>query len=557
MSDRLDITKEFPELLIPFEASFIPGSKVVFSNGKHKEEQEIIRDYSFVVDEGGAGSKMVFFAERYGGSGILNNGGGGRCGIGSAFQVKGIGPTPMVGRGTRLAHADGKLSINGAIYETLWALLANSFLPYGAIGTQYIIKLSTTDPADRGRALLLRNQHLRLAHFQRALYFRSNLSGAADATRVQIAVQKIKDYLPVRHDEQNLHPAKRITLGLGELVRRNIYQCAALKVRRLIHLASPSNISISGQLLDFGTINVLKPSEEESKAWDAELYRFDGRIVTGAIDTAFYCEKYLEGCVGLAEQVTGYVSQIYRSYTPEAMGEAFLMMLGFPKLEGSGHFNEMKNLSRLIQELLRIERQRQFHKPSAPEEIQLSALGALLLELCNFAACEAIGNYIHLCQRFTTLENARKLAPYCAGLNQAIQYLSAERKIPIAHLALYFRINITRVFSSRNEFSQETLDLEMSSLAQVGTFDSAEGVEEFIEKKYKRGLCIFASASLERVLVWSANGRDIEYSSTSGKFTVSTDSSSTMYSIKEIMTVATCELDDFKKFYHQAFKGKL
>src|SRR5512138_1227895 len=36
-------------------------------------------------------------AERYGGLGVGENGGAGRCGNFGAYQVKGVGPTPLVG----------------------------------------------------------------------------------------------------------------------------------------------------------------------------------------------------------------------------------------------------------------------------------------------------------------------------------------------------------------------------------------------------------------------------------------------------------------------------
>lgn len=96
----LSIEDTLPELLVPFAASYVPSAKVVFSRKKisSRRQKQLLNAYAYLVKSTIQVEKpKIFYAERYGGSGILHNGGGGRCGIGDQLQVKGIGPTPLIG----------------------------------------------------------------------------------------------------------------------------------------------------------------------------------------------------------------------------------------------------------------------------------------------------------------------------------------------------------------------------------------------------------------------------------------------------------------------------
>jgi hypothetical protein len=71
-------------------------------------------------------------AERYGGEGTGDNGGGARCGNLGGYQVKGIGANPLVGSGRNHWYSYGGLNAQDAIYETIMSEVLGRVLPHGA-----------------------------------------------------------------------------------------------------------------------------------------------------------------------------------------------------------------------------------------------------------------------------------------------------------------------------------------------------------------------------------------------------------------------------------------
>jgi len=178
---------DLPEVFLPFDAVRIDGGKVIYRNGEIEpglSQAELLSEYSYIVEQPNQASgltveKKVFFAERYGGDGILNNGGGGRCGFDGRFHLKGIGANPLVGvrpsDGYGNSHANGFLSLDTAVYESIWAEIIHLALPYGAVRTVAIIDLRVDfeEPHMRHpRGLLVRMPAVRPAHFIRALYYK-------------------------------------------------------------------------------------------------------------------------------------------------------------------------------------------------------------------------------------------------------------------------------------------------------------------------------------------------------------------------------------------------
>ena len=170
------------ECFVNFETKKLEGCSVVYLNetlADGKSSKTILDAYSYVVmsdsiPSRGQSSVKTFMAERYGGDGILSNGGGGRCGFDGVWQLKGLGPNQLVGKDVDAGHGDGNLSLDTAIYESIWSEIISATLPFGAIRTVAVLDTGRSYE-ERGfatpRGLLVRQPVVRPAHFIRATYF--------------------------------------------------------------------------------------------------------------------------------------------------------------------------------------------------------------------------------------------------------------------------------------------------------------------------------------------------------------------------------------------------
>ncbi|CRM11425.1 hypothetical protein [Pseudomonas sp. 31 R 17] len=261
--------KDLPEVFVPFETIRADGGEVIYRNGEIDcglSDAELLSEYSYIVSEPPhaadyALDKKVFFAERYGGDGLLNNGGGGRCGFDGRFHSKGIGPNPLVGirppDGYGNSHANGFLSLNTAVYESIWAEIIHLALPYGAVRSVAIIDLRVEfeEPDERHpRGLLVRMPAVRPAHFIRAIYYKEKKFDelSEDAKRVKAAVNKLVAFLPqssLTQPSESL--TERLGTGLDELAKRYARQFAVARAKRIFHQSiSASNVTLEGAWMD-------------------------------------------------------------------------------------------------------------------------------------------------------------------------------------------------------------------------------------------------------------------------------------------------------------------
>ncbi|BBH34878.1 hypothetical protein [Pseudomonas sp. St290] len=332
------------EVFVSFKAEKIEGTSIVFFNKGLKldlVEADALSRYSYVVG-GGAGKKeerrsKIFFAERYGGDGILRNGGGGRCGFDGDFQLKGIGPNQLVAKDAVFADGNGLMSLNSAIYETVWSEIINIALPYGAARSVAVIDTGLKFECENKtylRGLLVRMPTVRPAHFISAIYFRERHVGALsnDAKRVRLAVSKLVEFLPLDHGgclSGSLH--ERLYLGLRELAKRYARQFAAARVKQIIHFnVTPSNLTLDGAWIDFSSVRIfsdLIPVDRD------DYERFVGEHIP-AIESirniCYYLSKYK--VVGLDD-----ANEIAESSVDEFLGEYdrqfnlhCAMRMGFP-----------------------------------------------------------------------------------------------------------------------------------------------------------------------------------------------------------------------------------
>lgn len=298
------------EVFVSFTAEKIEDASIVFFNKGLKfdlTEEEILSKYSYVVSsrdigDGKTRHEKKFYAERYGGDGILRNGGGGRCGFDGDFQLKGIGPNSLVGADSNEAHGNGLLSLETAVYESIWAEIINVALPYGAMRTVAIISVGTRfdqDGKTYARGLLVREPAVRPAHFIRATYFNDISTGSlcSDARRVKFAVQRLVEFLPVKQDGQLIN---NLCFGLVELAKRYARQFAAARAKRIIHYnVSASNVSLNGAWLDLSGTTIFSQFIRGDKL---DIDRFVGEYVPALDSIRYLCYGLCKYSVVSAEE---------------------------------------------------------------------------------------------------------------------------------------------------------------------------------------------------------------------------------------------------------------
>ena len=190
-----------------------------------------------------------FYATRYGGGGLGVNQGDGRAAAAGAFQIKGIGRTPLV-KEDGDNHANGKVSLEEAMREAFWGEINNAELPFGANRVVAIIDRGTSTTQANGvvarDVLVVREDSVRPAHFMSLPVSIDENSG--DVQYKDLSANTLKaaqKALPGQHD---------LEAGLREYVRRIATQYATAFAKQLYHGAtSQSNIEISGRFLDYGT----------------------------------------------------------------------------------------------------------------------------------------------------------------------------------------------------------------------------------------------------------------------------------------------------------------
>jgi len=302
---------DLPEVFVPFETAKANKGKIVYCNSlldRGLGEAELLSRYSYTIvyQEICAKrpyDKKKFFAERYGGDGILTNGGGARCGFDGSFQLKGIGANKLVSvrppNPQGYTHANGFLSLSIAIHESIWAEVVQRALPYGAVRTVAIIDLDVEfeeSNTHHARALLIRLPAVRPAHFIRALYFKEKKHGALseDAKRVALAIQRLVSFLPQNstNQDENALP-ESLSLGMVELATRYAKQFSAARSKRIYHAnVSASNITTDGAWMDLAGSAVFS----ERLWWNGfNIDKFKAEYapaINSINDMCFYLNKY-------------------------------------------------------------------------------------------------------------------------------------------------------------------------------------------------------------------------------------------------------------------------
>jgi hypothetical protein len=209
----------------------------------------------------------TYQAERYGGVGVGDNGGGARVGNTEGFQIKGIGKNPLAGS-AKVWHTYGSLNAIEAIYEAVYTHIVNTISPIGAAKIYGIIftgpesayyeYIEETHAHKKGwGALLVREACRRPAHFLRSPSYsppkNSNLRVVPDVVRVRTIN---KEFLA------ECGNGNGYIKYVGKFLQNCADQFAFSRIARLAHSTlSNSNISIDGRWLDLAGTTFVRGGE--------------------------------------------------------------------------------------------------------------------------------------------------------------------------------------------------------------------------------------------------------------------------------------------------------
>jgi len=256
-SGNFDLLGSVEGLFEAFPVRQISGCAVVWINYRYFQSVGICvnsRDIrkqlmtnlltTFGVESDPKGKDGELHADRYGATGGAYHGGSGRCGCAGGFNAKGVGRTPLASEKVDFYHSHGYLSLTEAIREAIFSEIAISEVSTGAVPVVAIIAVDDKFDflgIEERKAILVRPNFLRPAHFERSIFFGSVGSEGSDqyidSARVKSAV---KQY------EFDCKSIKRLLFGLAK-------QLGELRALRLWQSQfTTSNLTVSHQLVDFG-----------------------------------------------------------------------------------------------------------------------------------------------------------------------------------------------------------------------------------------------------------------------------------------------------------------
>lgn len=345
------------EVFVKFDTEWIDGCSIVYLNesiaGKLRSG-DILQKYSYAVSPVSERHRKLplktFYAERYGGDGILGNGGGGRCGFDGVWQLKGLGPNQLVGKDSDAAHGDGNLCLTTAVYETLWSEIIACVLPFGSIRTVAILDTGreyeiTGKAATRG--LLVREPAVRPAHFIRAVYFKQKVLNklGEDARRVKLAIARLADFLPVSATPSTIKNQRdRLESGLIELAGRYAEQFAAARAKHIAHFnVSASNLSLDGAWLDLSGARLYTGLSNDHRVSIDRYNKEYAPALESLQSLSYYLSKYsvitIEQAKHLYDAITLHFAHAYEEHLKLYQ----VAQVGFPtwalrRLAGSAEF---------------------------------------------------------------------------------------------------------------------------------------------------------------------------------------------------------------------------
>lgn len=552
-NDYINQLSDLSEVLIPFETVRLKNASIVYFNrdlSLSETSDEVLKACSFkIVDDVSSlfDEKKTFYAERYGGDGILRNGGGGRCGYDGRYLVKGIGPNSLVGENFDQSHADGRLTLHDAIYEAIWGEVIDLALPFGAIKTIAIVLTKEKfflGARQHHRVLSVREPVVRPAHFVRALYYRERKDSGLekDFRRVKAAIKKLVLFLPI--SDFAYEPGEPLELqirhGFVALAKRFACQFASARAKRILHYnVSASNVSIEGAWLDLTRTTIFSDCLIRDKL---DVDRFVGEftpVIQALRHISFYCYKYLGVSRDDSREI--FKSAVY-AFSKEynfKLNLGLMAQAGFPiaitsKLHDSEQFRRMALLLRSVleQEGYGVSEVKSSDGWDGFEFDIAETLRAMLIR-CLEKSKESF--------RCEDVRSSPGFEVYELFFNYVCEEAMASGITKVALIRGMF-ISITKFMRTPRLLHLNILDEAIEDL--IGQFDehvlSADGVQNFIDDVKKMALlCLRYDEGLE-VTFWKTSEVEILYKLTSDRFILLTQGKT------EILTFAELKALDLK-----------
>ncbi len=290
-------------------------------------------------------TRALAFAECYGGSGVGANAGGVRCANLNGVQIKGIGSTILAGQTTDKWHKHGACSTQDAIKEAIFSQLMDAALPHGGVKAIAVLDLGlrfATEvgveklPSSAPRALFVREQSIRVAHFMRSSFVNAGPEMATrEVLRMRDGIPRLANALSLSRQHVSM---ASVALGVTEMYSRLMQQVAALRARRLIHGSLiPSNFCVDGRMLDFTTSTALSTLQPVVVALGGETSHGQHRQVLESLpDVLFYIAKFDPRCATPRKSLQRLIEHVRESVFAAhllASKREYAALLGFSSAE--------------------------------------------------------------------------------------------------------------------------------------------------------------------------------------------------------------------------------
>lgn len=399
------LLNDLPESMVAFETHGLKNATVLFRNerlNRSISNSEILNKYAFACrshDLRGFldARRKTFNADRYGGVGLIHNGGSGRCGCDDQFQVKGIGRTPLVGRDVAEKYSSGKISLHDAILEAAYGEISNAILPFGSVRSVAILGTNTLMRRNDGksvpRALLVREAALRPAHFDRAVYFWPQRRFLAaqhirDSDRTAAAIQRLPKLLQrelLAEKDEFKDVSDIIISGLTTFAERLASQVAAAQAKRMMHGSmATSNIALDGRWLDFGATTCLPLDEYGAHSNYLPFWHEADTVLRGLKDILFFAQKYIPEFRPACSHALSSVSASYLVSLSRESRLRQLSLTGVPLVVLRRLSTQEPSIDTLTQAFLKIGKMGFAPTSAELKELSDSRVGAVALILSKY-----------------------------------------------------------------------------------------------------------------------------------------------------------------------------
>ena len=453
-------------------------------------ERDILEKFSYAISadlskESSEGK--VFYAERYGGIGMGPHGGGARCGYdGTRYQIKGIGPNPLVGFTEATGQRDGILPLQSALHEMIWSRILQDKLPFGIVECLSVIAIDSTRPNDAlrdtryDRALLIREACIRPAHFERAAYFkRKPHDPVADRSRDVLRVAEMCRKLPeifgtllgLRADSTE----NTVFDGLCELAHRQAVQLAFARSHFIYHSISSSNISLDGRWLDFTSMTSLHTQDSASKSITASAWsRFwdqDSIVIEVLTSIVFHYTKFMRLPDSMYRAWVNEIAAKFSRDLAEASTKYWLCVAGVPLVLAT-HVCLEDNVQQWAAHLRAILRLRwsRIEQHSDPTK---SGAEHRLLELTFSVTSNHLPFTLGLSDQEALEYHSRR-----AKAKKLVEDAAFARGIPMDNLMVGITINSVKFSAEKNDLSFTDVQRNISDIVERNALNAGSLARE-------------------------------------------------------------------------------